>query len=94
MKKFSLIVPAILISACTASSGVIPVGNNVYMISRSEKGFDTTGSRVKADALKEANKFCLSNGKELEIVKTSQEDMKPFRSDAQAEIEFKCITKK
>lgn len=70
------------------------MGNNAYMISRSEKGFDTTGSRVKADALKEAKEFCLSVGKTIEIVKTTQKDMVPFKSDAQAEVEFKCIIRK
>ena len=94
MKNLSFILPVILISACATSSGVVPMGGDTYMISRSEKGFDTTGSRVKADALKEANEFCLSTGKVMEIVKTTQNDMKPFRSDAQAEIEFKCITRK
>jgi len=75
---------------CARSSGVVPLGNDTYMISRSEKGFDTTGSRVKADALKEANKYCAQKGKDLKIVKATEKDMVPFRSDAQAEIEFQC----
>ena len=55
MKKISYLLPIIFITACASTSGVLPIGNDTYMISRSEKGFDTTGSRVKADAIKEAN---------------------------------------
>jgi hypothetical protein len=70
------------------------MGKDTFMVSRSEKGFDTTGSRVKADALKEANEFCSSKGAAIEIINTTQKDMVPFKSDAQAEVEFKCISSK
>ena len=93
MKMTVIILSALLITGCASSSGVVPVGDGTYMISASEKGFDTTGSRVKADALKEANEYCLSKGKSIETVKSTQKDMVPFRSDAQAEVQFKCIEK-
>lgn len=82
------------LAGCATTSGVVPMGGDTYMISRSEKGFDTTGSRVKADAYKEAHQFCVANGKKLEILKSTQKDMSPFRSDAQAEIEFRCLSDK
>lgn len=82
----------IFLAGCATTSGVVPMGGDTYMISRSEKGFDTTGSRVKADAYKEAYQFCVANGKKLEILKSTQKDMAPFRSDAQAEIEFRCLS--
>ena len=87
----SLIVVATLLSACASTSGVVPLSGDSYLISRSEKGFNTTGSRVKADAIKEANQSCSSSGKRAEILKATQRDMVPFTSDAQAEIEFRCI---
>jgi len=58
MKISLLIVFILLASSCASTSGVIPMGDDKYLISRSEKGFDTTGSAVKADAIKEANIFC------------------------------------
>jgi len=81
----------LLLSACTSSSGVVPVGSDVYMISRSEKGFDRTGSGVKLNALKTANEFCAAKGEQMELVSSLGQDMKPFRADAQAVVEFKCI---
>ncbi len=89
---FIIFVP-IIITACATSSGVVPIGNNKYMISGSEKGFDTTGSRVKADALKEANEFCSSKNKNIKIIKATHKDMVPFKSDAQAEVEFECVSR-
>lgn len=93
MKVFLILLIAVL-SACASTSGVVPIGGDIFMISRSEKGFDTTGSRVKADALKEANAFCSSNGKTIEIITATHKDMVPFKSDAQAEVEFKCVSGK
>lgn len=81
----------VMLVGCASSSGVVMTGKKSYMISRSEKGFDTTGARVKADAIKEANEYCASKGKSIKLTRSDHQDMKPFRSDAQATIEFKCI---
>jgi len=94
MNHFTKSFPTVAMTAlvgCGSTSGVVSMGNDVYMVARSEKGFNTTGSKVKADALKEANQYCSSKGKTLEIVDASQNDMVPFKSDAQAEIHFKCV---
>lgn len=93
MKIFLIFITTIF-PACASTSGVVPMGGDTFMVSRSEKGFDTTGSRVKADALKEANVFCSSKGKSIVIIKTMHQDMVPFKSDSQAEIEFKCVSGK
>jgi len=92
MKTYISLLLVALLSACAATSGVVPMGGESFLISRSEKGFDTTGSRVKADALKDANRHCELIGKSLEIVKTTEKDMVPFKSDAQAEVVFKCVS--
>jgi hypothetical protein len=80
----------LVIYGCANTSGVVPLGGDTFLISRSEKGFDVTGSAVKADAIKEANTYCVSLGKSFQIVRVSQKDMVPFTSDAQAELEFQC----
>ena len=81
----------VVLSGCAASLGVVPAGNDSFLISRSEKGFATTGSHVKADALKEANNFCATTGRALEVLNTVQSDMIPFTSDSQAEVRFRCV---
>ena len=92
--RISLLIIFIMIaSSCTSTSGVIPMGDNKYLISRSEKGFDTTGSAVKADAIREANTFCVGKNMTLNVIEQTQRDMVPFKSDAQAEITFTCTPK-
>ena len=58
-----------------------------YLIPRSEKGFDTTGSQVKADALKEINLFCSKKYMQIEVTSKA---MFSFKYDAQAKLEFRC----
>ena len=89
--RIILVFAIILVFGCSTTSGVVPIGDDTYIISRSEKGFNTTGSRVKAEAYKEAYQYCTEKEKKLMITKTTQKDMVPFTSDAQAEIEFKCL---
>jgi len=87
------LVPVLLaatIVGCAHDAGVVPIGNGTFMISKSEWGIEHTGATVKADVLKEASAFCMKQQKDLEVVKTSQQDMVPFKSEAQAEVEFRC----
>jgi hypothetical protein len=67
------------------------MGGDRYMIARSQKGFRGDAGRVKAAAIKDAHDFCTKNGKVLKLIQTSQKDMQPFQSDAQAEIQFMCL---
>ena len=64
------------------------MGGDKYMIARSQKGFRGDAGRVKAAAIRDAHAFCAKKGRVLKVVDTNQKDMKPFRSDAQAEIQF------
>ncbi len=92
LKSYALIIAPLLAIpvACAHNAGIVPIGNGTYMISRSEWGIEHTGATVKSDILKEASEFCIKQGKELNVVNTSQQDMVPFKSEAQAELEFKC----
>ena len=66
------------------------MGNGTYMISKSQWGIQHTGSSVKANVLKEAGAYCAKQQKELEVINAAQKDMIPFKSEAQAEVEFRC----
>jgi len=90
MRKITLPLATALIAACAHTSGVTPTGKGTYMVSRSHWGVEPTGSSVKAEALKEANSYCARLHKEMELVNETQNDMVPFKSEAQAEIEFRC----
>ena len=83
-----------LISGCSTSSGVVSVGQDTYMVARTHKGTGGSAAPVKADALKEADDYCKKHGKVMKLIKTVQKDMKPFQSDAAAEVYFKCLDPK
>lgn len=80
-----------LLQGCTSSSGVTQTGPDTYMIARSRKGFRGDSGTVKAEALKEANKWCAQNGKVMKVISSAQKNMVPFTSDANAEVHFKAL---
>lgn len=78
--------------SCSTSSGVVPIGQDTYLISRSHKSTRGSGTWVKGEALQEANEYCEKRGKVMKLVKTVERDMKPFRADASAEVYFKALS--
>lgn len=85
------VLPIVGLPGCTSSTGVVPAGSDTYVVVRSRKSFHGDGKRVRAEALREANEFCRKRGKVMKVVKSTAEDMKPFRADASAEVYFKAL---
>ncbi|MDR3452634.1 MAG: SHOCT domain-containing protein [Rhodoferax sp.] len=76
-----------------ASSGVVPMGQDTFMISaQSFTGFSSAGS-VKADIYKEGSAYCATLGKEFQPVNDHGVDGVPGRSFASAEVQFRCLNK-
>lgn len=89
MKLFAIF-SAALLSAC-ASSGIIPVGQDTFMVTKqSSTGFHSGGS-VKAEIFPEAAAYCSKMGKELQPVSERAVDGVPGRSFASAELTFRCL---
>lgn len=92
MKKL-LFIFALLLAGCASNSGVVPMGQDTYMVSRqAATGFTGSGT-LKADAFNEANQYCLSQGKTLQVVNT-QEAQPPFilGNFPKAEVQFMCLS--
>lgn len=91
--KFLLIVAIFSLIGCAANSGVVPMGNDTYMVSRqAATGFTGMGT-LKADAMREAYQQCQKSGKSVEVVETI--DARPpyiFGNFPKTEIRFKCVT--
>lgn len=92
LRFVAALIPLLCLPACSTSSGVVPIGQDTYMISRSHKSTRGSGTWVKGQALQEANAYCEKNGKVMKLVKTVERDMKPFRSDASADVYFKALS--
>lgn len=84
-----LVLPCLPLLGC-ASTGVIPVGDGVFMIAKKSATTTGTGGQVKADLYKEANAYCKQQGKELETIDVTGVDGRPFVRTASAELRFRC----
>ena len=90
MKRLILIA-AILLSGCAANSGVVPIGQNTYMVSiQAATGLSGLGN-LKADAINQAYQYCQEKGKDMNIIET-KESKPPFvlGNYPKVEIQFKC----
>jgi hypothetical protein len=82
----------ILVTGCAANSGIVPIGQDTYMVSRqAATGFSGSGT-LKAEAFREANDFCLSQNKKMQVVSTT-EAQPPyiFANFPKAEVQFMCL---
>ena len=67
MKKILLSIAFFTLAGCSSTSGVLPVGGGNYVIT-SESEF--SAADMHKNALVEANEFCTSQNKELDVLKT------------------------
>lgn len=92
MKPFAILIVAVTLVGCASNSGVVPIGKDTYMVSRqAATGFSGMGT-LKADAFKEADAFCRSQSKVLQVVRT-QDAQPPFilGNFPKTEVEFMCL---
>ena len=83
----------LLVAGC-ASSGVIPIGSDTYMLTKtSAGGAFVSGAAVKGDLYVEANKFCADKNLVVETVEASSKNAIPFARMPSAELHFRCVAK-
>jgi len=83
----------ILMAGCSAQTGVVPTGQNSYLVAKqAATGFPGLGN-LKAEALQEANQYCVGRGSDL-FVTRSTETQPPYAlgNYPRAEIEFRCAS--
>lgn len=76
-----------------ASSGVIPIGDGVMMLTKKGAGgVVTPGAEVLADLYKEANTYCGQQNKQIQTVSSTSENAIPFVRFSSAELHFRCVS--
>jgi hypothetical protein len=89
MKKIVLVVALTTLVGC-ASSGVVPIGQDTYMVSKNgAAGFSSSGS-LKAELFQEAAAYCVSQKKIFQVVNTSG-NAGGFGHTPEAEVQFMCL---
>ena len=95
MNKNLASLPILLLVGCATNSGIAPMGQDTYMVARqAATGFSGSGD-LKAEALREANDYCMSQKREMQVLSTSE--AKPpyiFGNFPKAEVQFKCLSPK
>jgi len=88
------VVIALTLTGC-ASTGVVPTGNNEYMISKLDMG-DVwhEGSKVLAKFYIEANEYCAKDNLPVERISESAQDVRVFVKNASTTLRFRCVTAK
>ncbi len=92
MKSISAII-LLALTGCAANSGIIPIGRDTYMVTRqAATGFSGSGN-LKAEAFQEANQYCITQNKALQVVNTT-EAQPPFvfGNFPKAEVQFMCLS--
>jgi len=93
--KYLIIALSMLLFTGCSSSGVIPIGDGVYTLSKLSPacGF-SDGEGAKTDLYKEANVFCSEKNQEISVVKATARKGVVFVRCAGADLEFRCVDKK
>ena len=93
MKKY-LLLSLLIVTGCALNSGVVPIGPETFMVSRqAATGFSGLGT-LKAEAIQEANQYCIKQNKYIRVVNTS-ESSPPYvlGNFPRAEVQFMCLDK-
>ena len=93
MKKvICLLVMAIFVSGCAINSGIVPMGNNTFKVSRQASTGFWSAYALKCSTLEEANQFCVDRGKSLKIL-LFKEHQPPYilGNFPRAEVQFTCL---
>jgi|CXWL01.1.fsa_nt_gi hypothetical protein len=91
MKRI-LVSSIIILAGCAVNTGVVPIGQDTFMVSRqAATGFTGLGD-LKGEAFREANQYCLNQRKSVQVLHTS-ESSPPYilGNFPRAEVQFRCL---
>lgn len=92
MRLLAAVTTAALLSACSSTPGVAPMGGDRYSVSRQGATGLSSQSQIHTDALREADAYCRDKGQEMEVLNTKQA-RPPYLAGnfPRSEIEFRCL---
>lgn len=82
----------LLLTGCASSTGVVPTGKDTFMVGGKAMALGASRHDATADAYREANAFCASHGKIVEVVKVDSLE-RSFARFPNANLEFRCVAK-
>ena len=86
-------VALLVLAGCAAKSGVVSDSPDTYLVSRQAATNFANLDNLKAEALQEANEYCLSQNENIRVVKTSESPHHIGGNYARAAVQFMCLEK-
>ena len=83
---------SLILCACAGVTDVVKTGPETFMVASHGTMGWSSGSAQKAKALQQAEAFCASVGKQMEVTSTA-ETPSGFGKIASGEVHFKCAAK-
>src|SRR4051812_9434007 len=83
---------ALAISACASHTGVVPMGQDTFMIAQQQATGFPGLANMKAEIITEGSRHCATQGKQFQLLST-QETAPPYvlGNYPRAEIHFMCL---
>lgn len=88
--KLHALVLASLLAGCASTTGVVPIGQNTFMIAREDNGPAASLGALKAATFKEAGAFCAGQAKTMQVSKES-DTPRSLGQFPQTTLQFQCI---
>lgn len=88
--KLKLLVLAALVAGCASKTGIVPIGDGLYMSSMQDYSLNYHGGKVKAQLYQDAAEFCAKQGKKSIPVADTSRDAAMYTNYASAEVKFRC----
>jgi len=88
MKKITALMLCLGLCGC-ASTGVVPMDKDTYMIARGSGYSQPVGA--KAAVYREANKFCAKQNKKVETVECNMQNCS-FGRPGSVSLQFRCVS--
>lgn len=89
MKLYALVL-ASLLSGCASTTGVVPIGQDTFMIAREDNGPAASLGALKAATFKEAGAFCADQAKTMKVTKEI-DTPRSLGQFPQTTLQFQCI---
>lgn len=79
----------LMLGACSTPTGIVPIGEGVYMSSKMDYMAWSSG-KIKADLFTEASEFCRKRNQRSVPLRSTGEDATIAGRYASAEVQFRC----
>ena len=88
--KLLIVLPLALLAGCAASTGVVAIGPDTYMVAHRDNGPMSSLGALKAAAYQDAAAFCAAKNKSMQLLR-SNDVPRSLGQFPETEVQFTCI---